>query len=220
MPAAIATGEGRDDEAGDDDDPNRPRKRRRRRRGGRRRRGERTSLSRAARWPGLPARELDRRSRRRGLARALRRRRALRLRVPAPPRRRRVLPRARRTASRRRRPHPRARRRLGPRHDPARARRATRSSRSIQSKPMLAKLRARVAALPQAVARAHHGRRGRPALVRRSAGEVPARDRGVQRARAPLHARRGRCVPARASARTSRPAARSRSTSSCPTSRG
>lgn len=43
IPAAIATGEGRDDEAGDDDDPNRPRKRRRRRRGGRRRHGERTS---------------------------------------------------------------------------------------------------------------------------------------------------------------------------------
>jgi hypothetical protein len=40
LPEALATGEGRDDEAdGDDDDPNRPRKRRRRRRGGRRRRG-------------------------------------------------------------------------------------------------------------------------------------------------------------------------------------
>jgi poly(A) polymerase len=38
LPAAIATGEGRDDEE-DSDDPNRPRKRRRRRRGGRRRNG-------------------------------------------------------------------------------------------------------------------------------------------------------------------------------------
>jgi Poly A polymerase head domain/Probable RNA and SrmB- binding site of polymerase A len=39
LPAAVATGEGRDDEDGgddDDNDPNRPRKRRRRRRGGRR----------------------------------------------------------------------------------------------------------------------------------------------------------------------------------------
>lgn len=44
LPAAVATGEGRDDEEGgdeDDNDPNRPRKRRRRRRGGRRRHGER-----------------------------------------------------------------------------------------------------------------------------------------------------------------------------------
>jgi len=42
LPTAIATGEGRDDEA-DDDDPNRPRKRRRRRRGGRRRNGQATA---------------------------------------------------------------------------------------------------------------------------------------------------------------------------------
>ncbi|MGE5184961.1 MAG: hypothetical protein ACM31C_22990, partial [Acidobacteriota bacterium] len=44
LPAALATDEGRDDEAdeGGEDDPNRPRKRRRRRRGGRRRRGNET----------------------------------------------------------------------------------------------------------------------------------------------------------------------------------
>ena len=175
-----------------------PRKRRRRRRGGRRRHANRrrSQTRRASRVPLPESGRLSRarrRPRRRRLARALRRRRALRLRVPAPPRRRDVLSRAREAA--RGGADPRARRWLGPASRSRSPAMATTWSRSI-SRPRCSPGCA--SGSPRCPARRGRADRGSShgdlcTFARdRTRRRVPARDRGVQLRRAPLHARRGR----------------------------
>ena len=146
---------------------------------------------------GRPGDARSRELRRRRLARALRRRRALRLRVPAPARRRDVLPRAR---------PPAARRAAGASSSSAPAAgRVTiplaRDGHEVvaldQSPAMLDRLRARVARAARGRSRARITPvEGDLRTFAVAAATVPARDRRVQRARAPLHARRGRRVPA------------------------
>ena len=73
---------------------------------------------------------------------------------------------------------------------------ATTSSRSTSHRRCSRKLRARVARLPMAVAARDHASSTATCATSTVAGQVPARDRRVQRARAPLHARRARRLPA------------------------
>ena len=163
--------------------------------------------------------ELDRRSRRCRVARALRRRRALRLRVPPAARRRHVLPRAREGGA-----------------APA-ASSSSAPARGRVTVP-LARDGHRVVALDQSPAMlAEAARAGRASCRAAAAARItvvdrrPAHVRG-RAARFPLVIAafnvlehlytRGELarVPRSASRHTSRPAARSRSTSSCPTSPG